>query len=164
MASTKKGLTARVAAGFGAVALATLTALGGALPASAAPNIDPQEPGSITIHKFEQPVERGDVGTGLELGMVFRTSVEGRITAIRFYKGGTQNSGPHVVNLWGPDGTLIGSATTAGESARGWQSATLPAPVPLDVDTTYTASYWAVRCAATSGRWARSTARWTSSA
>ncbi|SDR94944.1 SpaH/EbpB family LPXTG-anchored major pilin [Agrococcus carbonis] len=68
MASTKKGLTARVAAGFGAVALATLTALGGALPASAAPNIDPQEPGSIIIHKFEQPVERGDVGTGLELG------------------------------------------------------------------------------------------------
>lgn len=56
MASTKKSMRARVAAGFGAAALATLTVLGGALPASAAPdNIDPNTPRSITIHKFAEP-------------------------------------------------------------------------------------------------------------
>ncbi|MBO1769969.1 SpaH/EbpB family LPXTG-anchored major pilin [Agrococcus sp. TF02-05] len=58
MASTKKGLTARIAAGFGAAAIATVTILGGAFPASAAPgNIQPptDEPRSLTIHKFAQP-------------------------------------------------------------------------------------------------------------
>ncbi|MCR8670916.1 SpaH/EbpB family LPXTG-anchored major pilin [Agrococcus sp. HG114] len=74
MASTKKGLTARVAAGFGAVALATLTALGGALPASAAPNIDADARGSIHIHKLEQPVGAGSVGTGRPLDASVITS------------------------------------------------------------------------------------------
>lgn len=56
MATIKKGLAARIAAGTGAVALATLISLGGALPASAAPdNIDTDEVGSITIHKFAEP-------------------------------------------------------------------------------------------------------------
>ncbi|SFS08377.1 LPXTG-motif cell wall anchor domain-containing protein/fimbrial isopeptide formation D2 domain-containing protein [Agrococcus baldri] len=60
MASTKKSLTARVAISFGAVALATATALGGALPASAAtpPNVDTamQDQAELTIHKFAEPV------------------------------------------------------------------------------------------------------------
>ncbi|GEK80233.1 SpaH/EbpB family LPXTG-anchored major pilin [Agrococcus baldri] len=56
MATTKKSPTARVAAGFGAVALATLTAFGAALPASAADsNINPDTDRSLTIHKFEEP-------------------------------------------------------------------------------------------------------------
>lgn len=62
MASTKKSMTVRVAAGLGAVALATLTVLGGALPASAAPdNIQPGQLGSITVNKFAEPA----TGTGL---------------------------------------------------------------------------------------------------
>lgn len=64
MATTSKHLPARVAAGLAAAALAALTALGGALPASAAANIDPTEPASITIHKHEQPAEPGVPGTG----------------------------------------------------------------------------------------------------
>jgi fimbrial isopeptide formation D2 family protein/LPXTG-motif cell wall-anchored protein len=65
MASTNKGLTARVAAGLGAAAIATVTILGGALPASAAVNIDPTgKTPSITIHKHEQPAIPGSVGTG----------------------------------------------------------------------------------------------------
>lgn len=79
----------------------------------------------------------------IEVGVRFRTSVPGQLSAIRFYKGGAQNAGPHAVSLWGPDGTLLGTATTAGESARGWQNVALPTPVPLQVDTTYTASYFA---------------------
>ncbi|WP_306233174.1 SpaH/EbpB family LPXTG-anchored major pilin [Agrococcus beijingensis] len=88
MASTKKGLTARVAAGFGAVALASLVAVGGALPASAAPNIDPAAPAALTIHKFEQPVTAGQVGTGLELadadltGLVAVEGVEFTVTQL----------------------------------------------------------------------------------
>ncbi|WP_347755740.1 SpaH/EbpB family LPXTG-anchored major pilin [Agrococcus sp. ProA11] len=62
MASTKKSLTARIVAGFGAAAIATFAVLGGALPASAAPdNIKIDELGSITVHKFVEPA----VATGL---------------------------------------------------------------------------------------------------
>ncbi|WP_413317561.1 SpaH/EbpB family LPXTG-anchored major pilin [Agrococcus sp. 1P02AA] len=55
MAHSKQARSARVASGAGALALAAIIALGGALPASAAPNIDPAALGSITIHKFEEP-------------------------------------------------------------------------------------------------------------
>ena len=88
MASTKKGLTARIAAGTGALALASLVALGGALPASAAPNIDGSAAASLTIHKFEQPVTAGEVGTGLELddaaltGLVAVAGVEFTVTQL----------------------------------------------------------------------------------
>lgn len=43
------------------VAVGIVAALGAALPASAAPLVDPDQPGSLTIHKFEQP----EVPTGL---------------------------------------------------------------------------------------------------
>lgn len=62
MASTKKGLTARFAAGLAATAVATLTVLGGALPASAAADdVEPGRIGSITVHKFAEP----ETATGL---------------------------------------------------------------------------------------------------
>lgn len=54
----------RLAAGVAALALGAITAIGGALPASAAPNIDPADTGSLTIHKFEQPAEMGTPSTG----------------------------------------------------------------------------------------------------
>jgi fimbrial isopeptide formation D2 family protein/LPXTG-motif cell wall-anchored protein len=64
MATTKKSPTARIAAVLGATALAALTAFGGALPASAAPNIDPAATGSIVIHKYAQPVDGSALPTG----------------------------------------------------------------------------------------------------
>lgn len=68
MASTKKSLTARVVAGVGAAAIATLTVLGAALPASAAgPNLDPNDTGTLTIHKFDQPAIPGTAGDGSAL-------------------------------------------------------------------------------------------------
>ncbi|MBP5801136.1 SpaH/EbpB family LPXTG-anchored major pilin [Microbacterium maritypicum] len=52
---TRRGL--RV--GIAAVAAATVATLGLALPASAAPLIDPDQVGSITVHKFETPEPLG---------------------------------------------------------------------------------------------------------
>lgn len=84
MATTKRSLTARVAAGLGAAAFATLTVLGGALPASAAPNIvaptDP--PPSITIHKHEQPAVPGPVGTGSPTDPVAGDPIDGVVFTI----------------------------------------------------------------------------------
>ena len=39
------------------------------------------------------------------------------------------------------DGTLLASATFAGETASGWQQVSFPSPVPVAAGTTYVASY-----------------------
>ncbi len=57
----------------------------------------------------------------VELGMKFRSDLDGFITGMRFYKS-ANNIGQHVANLWGPDGTLLGSGTFVNETASGWQT------------------------------------------
>jgi hypothetical protein len=61
---------------------------------------------------------------------------------VRFYKG-SGNSGTHLGHLWSSTGTLLGTATFSGESATGWQSATLASPVAISANTTYVVSYYA---------------------
>jgi len=76
----------------------------------------------------------------VELGVKFTASTAGNITALRFYKG-PQNTGTHTAHLWSSSGTLLASATFAGETASGWQRVNLPAPVAIAANTTYIASY-----------------------
>ncbi|MGT2463871.1 DUF4082 domain-containing protein [Sinomonas atrocyanea] len=78
----------------------------------------------------------------VELGMQFTSDVAGSVTAIKFYKG-SQNSGTHVGHLWSAGGTLLASVTFSGESAGGWQTATLSNPVAISANTTYVVSYYA---------------------
>ncbi|MFC0489102.1 DUF4082 domain-containing protein [Sinomonas atrocyanea] len=78
----------------------------------------------------------------VELGMQFTSDVAGSVTAIKFYKG-SQNSGTHVGHLWSAGGTLLASVTFSGESAGGWQTATLSTPVAISANTTYVVSYYA---------------------
>ena len=77
-----------------------------------------------------------------ELGLKFKSAVDGNITGIRFYKG-SSNTGSHVGNLWTSSGTLLGSVTFANETASGWQQQALPSPVPISANTTYVVSYFA---------------------
>ncbi|MCA1453721.1 DUF4082 domain-containing protein [Bradyrhizobium sp. BRP22] len=76
----------------------------------------------------------------VELGVKFQASTSGDITGIRFYKG-TENTGPHVADLWTADGTLLATATFANETASGWQQVNFSAPVTITAGTTYVASY-----------------------
>ena len=78
--------------------------------------------------------------SAVELGVKFQSSVDGYITALRFYKS-TANTGTHVGNLWSPGGTLLASVTFAGETASGWQEMALPTSVAITAGTTYVASY-----------------------
>jgi hypothetical protein len=80
--------------------------------------------------------------SAVELGMAFTPSVNGAVTAIRFYKG-TGNTGTHVGSLWSPTGALLGKVTFTDETASGWQTATLATPVPVTAGTTYVVSYHA---------------------
>jgi hypothetical protein len=78
----------------------------------------------------------------VELGTAFTPSVAGSITGISFYKG-TGNGGTHVGNLWSSAGVKLGTVTFSGESATGWQTASLATPVPVTAGTTYIVSYLA---------------------
>ncbi len=78
----------------------------------------------------------------IELGVKFRTDVSGYITGIRFYKG-PQNLGVHTGSLWTSTGTLLATATFAGETASGWQQVNFSVPVAIAANTVYVASYFA---------------------
>jgi Domain of unknown function (DUF4082)/Bacterial Ig-like domain/Bacterial Ig domain/Purple acid Phosphatase, N-terminal domain len=80
--------------------------------------------------------------SALEVGVKFRSSVDGFITGLRFYKGAT-NTGTHVGHLWTRTGGLLSTATFTSETATGWQQVTLPSPVAITANTTYVASYHA---------------------
>jgi hypothetical protein len=80
--------------------------------------------------------------SSIELGVKFRSDVNGSITGIRFYKG-PPNTGTHIGNLWSSSGTLLARATFTGETASGWQQVTFATPVAITAGTTYVASYFA---------------------
>jgi hypothetical protein len=76
----------------------------------------------------------------VELGVKFRPTTNGYVTAIRFFKGAA-NIGVHTGSLWSSSGALLGTVTFTDELPSGWQQATLPAPVSLVANTTYVVSY-----------------------
>jgi hypothetical protein len=78
----------------------------------------------------------------VELGVKFQSSVAGRITGIRFYKG-PQNLGVHTAHLWTSAGALLASATFSGETGSGWQQVNFVTPVAIAANTVYVASYYA---------------------
>jgi hypothetical protein len=78
----------------------------------------------------------------VELGVKFRTDVNGFIHGVRFYKG-AGNSGAHTGSLWSATGTRLATATFTGETASGWQQVSFDSPVAVTANTTYVASYHA---------------------
>jgi len=76
----------------------------------------------------------------VELGVKFRSDLNGFITGLRFYKG-VGVTGPHVGSLWTSTGTLLAQVTFTNETTSGWQQANFAAPVVINADTTYVASY-----------------------
>jgi hypothetical protein len=78
----------------------------------------------------------------VELGVKFKSDVDGKITGIRFYKDAT-NTGTHIGSLWTASGTELASATFTNETASGWQQVTFATPVTITAGTVYVASYLA---------------------
>jgi hypothetical protein len=91
----------------------------------------------------EQPaVSSASDTSAVELGTRFTPLVDGRVTAIRFFKG-TRNTGTHVGSLWSAEGTRLAQVTFTNETASGWQTAALSSPVTVRAGTTYVVSYLA---------------------
>jgi hypothetical protein len=78
----------------------------------------------------------------VEVGVKFRSDVDGHVTGVRFYKG-SGNSGTHIGNLWNAAGANLGTVTFTAETATGWQTATFASPIAISANTTYIASYYA---------------------
>jgi len=76
----------------------------------------------------------------ISLGVKFRASQNGTISAIRFYKANSDNLA-NTVQLWSSAGALLGSATSTGTPAPGWTEVSFAAPISITANTTYTASY-----------------------
>ena len=76
----------------------------------------------------------------IELGVKFKSDVDGAISGIRFYKG-PSNTGTHTVSLWTTTGTLLARSISVSESASGWQQVNFASPVSISANTTYIASY-----------------------
>jgi hypothetical protein len=57
-----------------------------------------------------------------------------------FYKS-VNDQAQHTVTLWDNTGAIMGTATTASESATGWQLATFAMPITVTAGVTYVASY-----------------------
>jgi hypothetical protein len=79
-------------------------------------------------------------GGAYELGVRFRSSVDGYVTGVRFYKG-SANTGTHQGRLWSASGQLLATAAFLGETATGWQSVVFAPAVAVTAGTTYVASY-----------------------
>ncbi len=79
--------------------------------------------------------------SAVELGVKFQSSVAGKITGLRFYKG-PQNTGTHTAHLWSAAGTLLATAAFAGETASGWQQVNFATAVAISANTVYVASYF----------------------
>lgn len=77
----------------------------------------------------------------VELGMKFRATLDGDITALRFYQGASNTGATFVGHLWAADGTLLAEATYPSGTTSGWQQVVLSSPVPIAANTTYVVSY-----------------------
>ena len=78
-------------------------------------------------------------GVSYELGMKFRTTRSGRISALRYWKAPSE-SGARIGHIWDSSGTLLGSVTFTGETASGWQQQALTTPISIVANTTYIVS------------------------
>jgi hypothetical protein len=119
----------------------TLTCTGnGTISVSTVVTVSPPT-GSTSIFTTQTPVIPNITdNTSYELGVKFRSSQAGTITAIRYYKAASESTVTHTGRLWSSAGAQLASAVFTGESASGWQVATLASPLGVAANTTYVVS------------------------
>lgn len=78
-----------------------------------------------------------------EMGMKFKTSRDGQIVKIRYFKVSGE-TGTHTGRLWSAAGTQLTSVVFTGESSSGWQEAVLATPYNVKADSVYVVSVNAV--------------------
>jgi hypothetical protein len=105
-----------------------------------AADLGTQESYSIWNDSAVPAVPSSSDTSAVELGLKFKSTIDGYVMGIRFYKG-TGNTGTHIGNLWTQSGTLLGSVAFTNETASGWQRQAFTTPVPISANVTYVVSY-----------------------
>lgn len=93
------------------------------------------QPGDVPV------TSRANDGSAIEVGFKFRSSQNGFITGIRYYKG-VGATGTHLGHLWSSTGQQLGEVTFSSETESGWQQATFTNAIAVNANTTYIASYF----------------------
>jgi hypothetical protein len=92
------------------------------------------------LEKFPFSLKRYN-SSSIEVGNKFRTTVNGYVTALKFYRGADNPGTTYVGHLWTSSGTLLAEATFATGTPAGWQQVNLSVPVSITSNTTYVVSY-----------------------
>ncbi len=95
--------------------------------------------GGQSIFTTQTPAGTYSDGVGYEIGMKFRSSKVGKISAVRYWKA-VNDTGTHIGRIWDSAGTLLASVTFTGETASGWQQQALALPLSILSNTTYIVS------------------------
>jgi 5-hydroxyisourate hydrolase-like protein (transthyretin family) len=120
---------------------ATITASAtGLTPATATLTVSQTGGSNQTVFTTQTPaLPNVTDNTAYELGMKFRSSQAGQVTAIRYWRAQSE-TGNHVGRIWAANGTLLASVQFGSETASGWQTQTLPTPLAIQANTTYVVS------------------------
>ncbi len=81
------------------------------------------------------------IGVGFEVGVKFRSNINGFVKGVRFYKT-AGNTGVHTGELYSSDGTRLAQAVFSSETGTGWQQVLFSTPIAIIANTTYTAAYF----------------------
>ncbi len=104
-------------------------------------NVTSGSSGGLSIFSPDTvPYNLVDNARGIEVGVRFRSDVDGTISGIRFYKNPTDTT-IHTGSLWSSSGQLLAGGTFSNETATGWQQLNFSFAVPIQANTTYVASY-----------------------
>jgi Domain of unknown function (DUF4082)/Bacterial Ig-like domain (group 1) len=94
----------------------------------------------VRIFTSQTPaVANASDGVAYELGVKFRSSKNGQIGAIRYWKAASE-TGTHVGRIWSAAGVLLANVTFTNETASGWQEQALATPLNIQANTTYIVS------------------------
>ncbi|MCY7421203.1 MAG: DUF4082 domain-containing protein [Chitinophagaceae bacterium] len=97
-----------------------------------------------TIFKpTDAPTTTRNDGKPIEVGLKFKSNLNGQIKSIRYYKS-AGNTGTIIGHLWQTTGTrsgnLLSEVTFTNQTASGWQEKLLPTPVSITAGQTYSVS------------------------
>ncbi len=89
----------------------------------------------------EKPTELAKESS-LELGMVIKTTKDGKITHFRFYKTTAGDAGTYKLNIWSYAGQRLYTQNYSASGKVGWQRVALTTPFDIKANTNYVVSYF----------------------
>lgn len=140
--ATPTTITTNVTGLIGGAYVFQLSVNAGASTSQVTINVNGAPPSIFSVFGNTIPAGPAANDAQVELGMKFRASINGVVTAIRFYKFANM-TGTHTGELYSyPAGVRLAQVVFAGETASGWQTMNLSSPVAVAANTTYVVAYF----------------------